>query len=149
MNPIQRFVEYAAAFEQTFETRSTSPIEPFFTEDAVYETFGAPPFEGCQSGRDAVFSYLLTSLDGFDRRFATRALELLEGPELRDGSVWIRWRGRYTRPGLPDLVIEGEESATFDGDRIARLEDRFTLETAQAALAYLEEHADVLRSDPD
>ena len=147
MNLVQRFADYAAAFEKTVETNELSHIEPFFTEDAVYETTGGPPFEGVAQGRDAVFATLIGSLDGFDRRFATRELEVLEGPEERDGTVWMSWRGRYTKPGLPDLVIEGEETAIFEGDRIRRLEDRFTPEAAKRAGEYLAEHGAALNAD--
>ena len=144
MSRIQRFVDYAAAFEKTVETNDLSHIEPFFTEDAVYKTLGGPPFDGLQEGRDAVFTYLIGSLDGLDRQFATRELELLQGPEERGDSVWIRWRARYTQPGLPDLVIDGEETATFEGDRIRRLEDRFTAESAKATVDYMTEHGAAL-----
>jgi hypothetical protein len=144
MSLVQRFADYAAAFEKTVETNETSHIEPFFTEDAVYETIGGPPFEGVEEGRDAVFASLIGSLDGFDRRFDSRELELLEGPEERDGSVWIRWRARYTKAGLPDLAIDGEETATFEGDRIRRLEDRFTPEATKGAVEYLAEHGKAL-----
>jgi hypothetical protein len=141
---IERFAAYADAFERTVETNDTSHIEPFFTEDAVYQTTGGPPFEGIQEGRDQVFAHLVGSLDGFDRRFATREVQMLEGPLERDGAVWMRWRARYTRPGLPDLVIEGDETAHFEGERIRRLTDDFDPASVRAALAYLEEHGEAL-----
>ena len=144
MSLVQRFNDYAAAFEKTVETNELSHIEPFLTEDAVYQTTGGPPFEGLQEGHEAVFASLLASLDSFDRMFATRELEALAGPEERDGAVWMHWRGRYTKPGLPDLVIEGEETASFEGDRICRLEDRFTPESAKAAFDYLAKHGEAL-----
>jgi hypothetical protein len=141
---VQRFADYAAAFERTVETNDTSHIEPFFTEDAVYETTGGPPFEGLQEGRDQVFAHLIGSLDGLDRRFATREIEVLEGPLEREGNVWMRWRARYTKPGLPDLVIEGDETAHFEGDRIRRLVDDFDRDSVGSALAYLGEHGEAL-----
>lgn len=128
MNALERFGRYAAAFEVFFDTDDPSVLEPYFSEDAVYETFGGPPFAGRHEGRDAVFAYLKASLDGFDRLFAERELELLEGPELRDDSVWMRWRASYRAPGFPELCIDGQETVTFDGDRIVRLQDDFTLE---------------------
>ena len=148
MTAIQRFADYAAAFEKTFETDDFSHIEPFFTKDAVYEIFGGPPFAGLHEGRDAIFNYLKLSLDGFDRRFATRALDVIEGPEERgDDAVWMRWRVVYTRPGLPDLAIEGEETVEFDGTCIRRLEDRFTDDASARTLAYFEEHGARLAED--
>jgi hypothetical protein len=144
MNPIERFSEYAAAFEDAFKSDDWTLLEPYFTEDAVYEIFGGEPFAGRHEGREAVFRYMKTSLDGFDRRFDTRALDLLEGPLERDGGVWMRWRVTYSREGTPDLVVEGEESARFEGDRIVRLEDRFGPETGPTTTEWFAAHGDRL-----
>lgn len=127
MDPFERFAQYAAAFEKFVENSDAAVLEPFFAEDAVYEIFGGPPFAGRHEGRDAVIAYLRSSLDGFDRRFETRELELLSDLENRDGVVWLRWRGNYRSKGVPELVFDGEESVTFEGDRIIRLEDRYAL----------------------
>jgi hypothetical protein len=128
MDALTRFQEYAVAFEEVFRSDDWSALEPYFTENAVYEVLGGAPFAGLHEGRDAVFAHLKSSLDGFDRRFASRKLELLEGPVLRDGSVWFRWRASYGSPGLPELVIDGEETLSFEGERIQRLEDAFSPE---------------------
>jgi hypothetical protein len=125
MDPIERFQQYADAFEDFFEKDDTTLLEPYFTEDAVYETLADPPLGECVEGRAAVLAYLKKSVDSFDRRFESRELEILEGPEVRDGAVWLRWRGRYRVSGAPALEMEGEETVTFEGDRIRRLEDRF------------------------
>lgn len=125
MNPIERFGQYATAFEEFFASNDPSVLEPYFTEDAVYEVVGGELFAGSHQGRPAVLAHLASSLDAFDRRFDSRRLELLEGPALREGAVWLRWRASYKSPGLPELVIDGEETATFEGDRIRRLEDVF------------------------
>jgi len=79
-------------------------------------------------------------VDNFDRRFDSRGLELLEGPEVRDAAVWFRWRGTYTVADAPDFVMEGEETATFAGDRIKHLQDRMADGTAENALAYMGAH---------
>ena len=42
MDPLARFSEYAAAFEEAVRTDDWSGVEPFFTEDAVYEVTGSP-----------------------------------------------------------------------------------------------------------
>ena len=80
---VQRFADYAAAFERTVETNELSHIEPFFCEDAVYQIWGGPPFEALHEGRDAIFASLLESLDNFDRRFDGRGGEALERPPRR------------------------------------------------------------------
>ncbi len=144
MNAIARFGEYAATFEKVFESDDWSLLEPYFTEDSVYDVAGDPPFGGRHEGRDAVFTGLKQSLDSFDRRFDSRTIQLLEGPELRDGGVWIQWRVTYAIADAPDLSIEGEETVYFEGDRIRLMEDRFTEESVRNALAYLGEHAEKL-----
>ena len=99
MDLLARFQEYADTFEGVVENDDWSVLEPYFTEDAVYETHGEPPFAGRSEGRDQVFAAIRTSLDSTDRRFDTRELEILEGPKLVDGAVWFRWRVRYGRAG--------------------------------------------------
>ncbi|MGI9589955.1 MAG: nuclear transport factor 2 family protein [Myxococcota bacterium] len=130
MDLVDRFQQYAAAFEEFFESDDARTLEPFFCENAVYEITGGEPLAGRHEGRDAVIDHLRSSLQGFDKRFDSRQLELLEGPALRDGAVWLRWRASYKTPGLPELVIDGEETAHFDGDRISLLADDFPPEAA-------------------
>jgi hypothetical protein len=148
VDPIARFGEYAAAFEVAFAKDDWSAVEPYFSEDAVYEILGGPPFAGKWEGRRAVLEYLKASLDAFDRRFETRELELLEGPELRDGAVWIRWRGTYRVADAPPFVMEGEETARFQGERIARLEDRFESGAAEKLTAWMGANAAKLKPSP-
>ena len=145
MDPVERFDAYAAAFEIVVEKDDWSILEPFFTEDAIYEIFGGPPFEGRHDGRAAVFTYLEQSLSGFDRRFDTRELEMLEGTLERDGAAWTRWRVTYRVADAPPLVVNGEEIADFEGDRIRRLVDHFAEGAGAAALSWLGEHGAKLR----
>lgn len=148
MDPVQRFAAYAAAFEQAYAGDDWSVLEPFFTEDAVYETLADPPFAARHAGRDAVMASLRDSVNGLDRRFDTRELESLEGPTLRDGNVWMRWRVTYRVEGAPPLVIDGEETAQLEGDRIARLEDRFSESAQKNMLEFMAAHAGALKSAP-
>ena len=80
----------------------------------------------------------------FDRRFTSRALVPLEGPRERDGSVWVRGRADYTSPLAPDLSFVLEETAHFDGDRIARLEDAYEPEVVERLLEYAARYGQVL-----
>jgi hypothetical protein len=140
MSSIPRFVAYAAAFEKAYASDDWSVVEPFFREDARYEVELPAPLGGRFEGRDAVLAYFRRVLDGFDRRFATREVGVLAGPRESDGAVWVRGRARYTAPGLPDLVFDLEETARFDGDRIAHLADRYDPATVRAIATYLREH---------
>jgi hypothetical protein len=146
MDAIDVFARYAMAFEEACGSDDWSTVSSFFTDDAVYETFAGPPFGGRHEGRSAVIEHLKESVDGFDRRFDTREPpELLAGPELRDGAVWIRWRVIYRLAGAPPLALEGEETAVFDGDRICRLEDRFEDEMSAAVIEWMDAHGDKLK----
>ncbi len=72
MGIVERFNDYAGTFEVAFESDDFSVLEPFFTEDAVYETIADPPLGGRQEGRDTIFEYMKASVSGFDRRFEKR-----------------------------------------------------------------------------
>jgi hypothetical protein len=144
MNPVERFVAYAQAFEEAFANDDWSVVEPHFTEDAIYEILAEPPLGGRHEGRDAVLAFLKLSLDTFDRRFDSRALEVLEGPEQRGDGVWLRWRVTYAIAGAPDLSFGGEETLEFAGDRIARLEDRYAEGAVAPVMQYMGEHGEKL-----
>lgn len=142
---IARFQQYADAFEVVFENDDWSLLEPYFTENAVYEVHAGPPFGARSEGREKAFAALKASLDAIDRRVDSRELEILEGPELRDGAVWFRWRASYGLAGTPGIAIEGVETARFEGDRIALLEDTFTEESQAAALQFMGAYGDRLK----
>lgn len=140
MTATDRFVAYAAAFEEAVKSDDWSALEPFFEEEAVYEVALGPPLGGRFEGRPAILAYFKNVLDGFDRRFESRAIELLEGPREQDGAVWIRGRAVYRAAGVPELVLDLEETAHFEGERIRRLEDRYEPAMEKALQAYLAEH---------
>lgn len=144
MSLIARFAAYAAAFEESYASDDWSFVEPFFAEEAVYEAgielIGGTRFEG----RPAVLTYFKAVLDGFDRRFASRELALLEGPFEDGDRVRIRGSATYRAPGVPDYVLVLDEIVTFDGDLIVHLEDRYEDAVKGELEAYLAAHADAL-----
>ena len=143
MDPIKRFLGYAAAFEECYSSDDWTKLDQFFTEDAVYQPLGA--FGGPVAGRKNLEAALKDMVDGFDRRFESRGVEVLEGPAVRDGAVWFRWLATYTLAGAPPLSMAGEEIVKFEGDRIRHLEDRITEEEAGKIVAYLAEHGRKLK----
>ena len=116
MSLADRFLAYADAFEQSYETDDWSLIEPYFTEDAVY--VGEPE----STDRNALLARFKNDVDRFDKRMDSRKI-VFETPVEQDNTVTVGWRGTYTLAGCPDLVISGTEIATYIGDRIGRLED--------------------------
>ncbi len=140
MSLTQRFGAYAAAFEKAYATDDWTPIESFFAPDAVYEVGLGPPLGGRFEGRDAILAYFARALDGFDRRFASREVQLLEGPRESAESVWILGRAIYHGDGVPKLVFDLEETATFAGDSIVRLVDHYDAANRTAIEEYVAAH---------
>ncbi|MCP5041356.1 MAG: nuclear transport factor 2 family protein [bacterium] len=144
MSRIARFGAYAAAFESAFESDDWAPLEPFFAENAVYDA-GLEIFLGGRAdGREEILAFFKAFLDGFDRRFESRELALLEGPVEEGQAVRLRGAATYRAAGVPDFVLVLEETITFEGDRITRLEDRYDETMAKELEAYVEEHGDAL-----
>jgi hypothetical protein len=145
MGTIDRYVAYATAFEEAYASDDWSKLESFFTEDAVYEFIAPAPFGGKYEGRAAVLAQFKNSVNGLDRRFDSRAIEVLEGPSEKDGAVWVRWAGIYTLASTPNCRMEGEERAVFAGDRIRRLTDSITDAEAGRLGAYFAQHGAKLK----
>jgi hypothetical protein len=141
LSHIAHFAAYAAAFEKAFESDDWSVVEPFFTEDAVYETQLEPPLGGRFEGRPVVLAYMKDVLDAFDRRFESREIAALEGPTEEGDRVRIRGTATYRAAGVPTLVLELEETAHFEGERIRLLEDRYEPEAQEGLRAWFREHA--------
>ncbi len=140
MSAIPRFAAYAAAFEQAYASDDWSLVEPFFTEDAVYDP-GLPGLLGDRvQGRAAILAFFPDVLNRFDRRFASRRVELVDGPREEGDAVWIKGRAIYTAPGAPELAFELEETAHFAGDRIRQLADVYAPAERARLEAYAKEH---------
>jgi ketosteroid isomerase-like protein len=144
VSKIARFAAYAAAFEKSYENDDWSLLEPYFSEDAVYDVALDPPIGARLEGREAILAYFEDFVNRFDRRFQSRELALLEGPKEEGDSVWIRGSATYRAPGVPPFVLELEETASFDGDRIRLLEDRYQPAMKRSLAAWLEEHGEQL-----
>ena len=141
MSKTAQFGAYAAAFEKAFVSDDWSLVEPFFTEDAIYEVGLDPPMGGRFEGRPAILAYFKDILDRFDRRFESRKIALLDGPKEDGESVWIRGSATYLAEGVPDFVLELEETVYFEGDRIRRLEDEYEATMKQRISVFLKEHS--------
>lgn len=138
MTILQRFGAYAADFEKTFEDDDWSRLEPYFTNDAVYEVKGVP-FACRLAGPDAIFRGMKKSLDGFDRKLERR-LELAKPPEVRDDTVEVVWKVHYGREGAPRYVLRGRSEARYEGDRIAHLVDIYEEDVARESGEWMRAH---------
>lgn len=144
MSHIQRFAQYAAAFEKAFESDDWTALEAFFAPGAVYVVnlpqFGAERLEG----RAAILAWFPDILNRFDRRFLRRELSLVEGPREQGAEVWLRGTATYRSPGVPDFALTLEETVRFEGDTIVHLEDVYSPEMIAETERYLAEHGDAL-----
>jgi predicted ester cyclase len=145
MDAVERFAQYAMAFEQAFVSDDWAPVAEHFTEDVVYETFGDGPLVGRAEGRTAVIERLTRGVDGLDRRFDERVPEILDGPRERDGGAWMRFAVTFRRAGLPDLRITGDHTTYFHADRICRIEESISSTVGRAVDAYLAAHGTALK----
>ena len=133
MSIVDRYLAYADAFEESFEDDDWSRIEPYFTENAVYE--GEPE----ANDRAAIMTRFKNALDGFDRRMDKRILNF-DTPTAEGNTVTVNWTVTFQKAGIPDLVMKGRETAVFEGDQIARLRDDLSPETEESMGLWMAEH---------
>jgi predicted ester cyclase len=126
MSPCQSFIQYALSFEQAYVSNQWRLLEPMFTEDAVHTVTDGGPFatDDPRRGRAAVIAGLQRAVETVDRRFDVRVPEIIEGPRREGDRVWMRFRLRLRRAGLPELCVEGEHVTVHAADgRIAELHE--------------------------
>lgn len=140
MSTLEHFVAYATAFEQTFDDDDWSRVEPFFAPDAVYEVRSAA--FGCRiEGRAAILAGLKKSLDGFDRRFAKRTIDVVDGPHVQGEALAVGWTATYGLAGAPSLVLRGRSTVRFGGGRIASLVDEYPRDMDEEIAGWIAEYA--------
>ena len=125
---VQVFMDYAAAFEETYVDDNWSRLTPFFHEDARYEVRGGPM--ACEiAGRGAIFEGLKKSIDGLDRRFDERTIEISDGPHVTKvpagEEVSIGWLVSYRRGDSPKLGIPGRSVFTVADGCIVAMRDEY------------------------
>lgn len=140
---MQVFMEYAAAFEETYVDDDWSRLTRFFHDDARYEVRGGPM--ACElSGRDAIFKGIKKSLDGLDRRFEERAIEITDGPHVMalpaGEEVRIGWLVTYGRGDSPRVAIPGASVFTVADGRIAAMRDEYDDAALGPVAAWLQEY---------
>ena len=140
---MQVFMDYAAAFEQTFVDDDWSRLAQYFAEDAAYVVDGGPL--ACEiSGRDAIFAGLKKSLDGLDRRVSDRKIEVTEAPEItsKEGGfeLAVGWRVTYEHGDAPPVGCNGRSVALLRDGVIVSLRDEYTDEDTADLSAWLVEY---------
>lgn len=147
MNLIDLFHEYEADFEKTFQDDRWSRLEPHFTENAVYQTYGSMGRR--TEGRDAIFKRLRLELDAFDRRCKWRRITTVGPIEIDENRVLRNWVVTFHIDGAADLMVEGSERITFDGKRISKLEEEPSETAERHLLAWMKLNPQVFARAPE
>lgn len=144
MSTIQEFAQYAAAFERAFESDDWSEVTSLLAPDVVYEV-GLPILGKARcEGRDEMIDWFKESLNTLDRRFEKRSLALIEGPEVRDGVVWLSGTATYEAASVPPFVLKLEETLRFEEGLLVRLEDTYSDAMKAETKAYIDTHGEKL-----
>ena len=138
---VERFCGYAEAFERAFESDDWSVLKPYFSQDAIYEVPGGPPFGKLVNGLENIISSFQSDVNSFDRKFDQRIVELVKPPYEQGPVVHAHWRAVYKKEGIPDLELRGVEQAHFQADKIHRLVSVFDDAQEQSVLEWLGRHA--------
>jgi hypothetical protein len=141
------FHAYSADFEKTVADDRWARLERYFTEDAVYETYGN--FGRRTEGRSAVFERLRSDLEMLDRRCKWRRVTTIGGIQVDENRVLRNWVATFHIDGSTDLMIEGSERITFDGDRIVMLEEEPSENAERHLLAWMKLNPHVFAKTPD
>jgi hypothetical protein len=136
MENLQRFAAYAADFEKTLADDDWSRLRPYFADDAVY-TVESETFPCRLVGPDAIFRGIKKSLDGFDRKFERRDVELPGGPEVLPDGLRVAWKITYHKAGKEPYVLCGRSAAHYRDGKIAVLTDSYDAGVAADAEAWM------------
>jgi hypothetical protein len=145
---IGQFAAYAMAFEQTFADDDWSRLTPHLAPDAEHEVFGGGPLAWHAVGRAELIADQKRNVEDMDRRFDLRIPEVVAGPDVRDGVVWMDWRLTLRRAGIPDLVVEGSHGTWHRDGVITRIEERVSDAVGERVAAYLAKHDAALKPAP-
>jgi hypothetical protein len=85
-------------------------------------------------GPEAIARGLKKSLDGFDRKFETRTIDLIGEPQVGGDEMRMQWKVVYTVAGCEPYVLEGRSTVRARDGRIVYLADHYDA----AADEYLE-----------
>lgn len=127
-NAMQVALAYAADFEKTYEDDDWGRLAKYFAESATYDVVGGPM--ACHiAGRDNIFAGIRKSLQGFDRHFDSREIELLGEPAVvavpAGEEIHLRWQVSYQRGETPLMRLPGASCVTVADDVIIALRDDY------------------------
>lgn len=146
MTDFEKFIQYAQAFELAFITDDWSLIRPYFADDADHIVAEGGPFATDDRGADRLVESMKLCVHAVDRRFDLRIPEILEGPEQRDGGIWMKFRLRLQRRDLPELSVDGDHLTIYRDGKIVHFREKLDDGHGARAAAYLAKYDNALRA---
>jgi hypothetical protein len=140
MSNLERFMEYAAAFEETYADNNWQRLEQYFTPDASY----APGDGTIAQGREKILSTLSNAVTSLDHKFDSRSFGDNPAPSESENVVTMKWTLILEKQNLPNLTISGTEYATFSGNAIQKLEDVYDEGAIQGLTEWMQAHGESL-----
>jgi hypothetical protein len=124
MDNLTQFQLYAADFEKTLADDDWSRLRRYFADDAQYEV-KSQSFGCSLRGPDAIFKGIKKSLDGFDRKFDGRDVEITSPPALTADGFGVDWELTYRKEGKTPYVLRGHTDVRYRDGKIAYLADSY------------------------
>jgi hypothetical protein len=144
MTKAERFRLYAAGVEQCFADADWDRLREHFTQDVVHERKVGHLYAFRHAGIDRVVAGFEESTENIDRRFDRRIL-VPTGPITESGNqTRMPWVCLFVMDGVPACVDEGIEVATYQGDRICRLEGIYPDEVVQRIARWARAHGQLV-----
>jgi hypothetical protein len=137
MDILTHFLGYAGDFEKTYKDDDWSRLGQYFTPDAVYEVKGLGM--DCRLvGPSAIFKGIKKSLDGMDRKFTSRTIDVTSGPDIENDKLRVGWTVTYAKDGVPPLPLRGRTEVRYRDGKIAYLGDSYDASMAKDAAEWAE-----------
>jgi hypothetical protein len=141
MNLLQKFLEYAQAFEETYKDDDWKRLERFFAPDAVYRVVGSPGFDCDVRGCGEILAAMRKFVDGFDRHCDTRVLAPAGAPVIGEDTVRVWGVATYKRGDSDELPLRIELIAQYEDGLIVRLSDVYPADNEARVRAWMERWA--------
>lgn len=139
MDNLPLFMKYAADFEKTLADDDWTRLRQYFAADAVYEV-KSDGFPCKLTGPDAIFKGIKKSLDGFDRKFDGRTIDITKGPELDGDVLRMDWAVTYRKAGKSPYVLRGSSEVRYRDGKIAQLTDSYDASVGAQAAAWMQQN---------
>ena len=130
---------YAADFETTLVDDDWSRLRQYFADDAVYEV-KAQSFGCTLTGPDAIFKGIKKSLDGFDRKFDGRSVNVTSGPAMDGDTMRMSWEVTYRKAGKTPYLLRGATGVRYGEGKIVWLGDTYGPEVDAEARAWMQQN---------